>query len=651
MEPRSHSTRTNPFVLGWRKSLRYYLWTASLAVLVIGCNVAVLWANIHTFRLGYAIIHSNTRFLTDDNFIAVIHQVGGLLDYATRALSALALSQLWCRRLCESVAGIGLAELQTLEIPTSVFSIGIVFTNLIRRNLPSATPTYIFIMISGIMLHTYATAIVTLSVPTLDTLYYPPRSFSYVERPFLSDQNPEKLCKSPKVKGCLGATMAANTMVGVLLFDTDGADPTQWTIVNTEYSFGLTMYNFLGPSNNLNLTAGAALIGNNMGTLDGLLNSDASAPDLYDSVAFNVTVNTTIPIVISQCIKLEWPVVSNLTIDNHTYHLPIPVSLLDAENIVGQVTTDDISMVVSYRSANSSSNIHCAINLGLRNGSMRIESSATDPKTYAHALFEPWGWTNASTELSRAQIPIGPFARVWLEGMGWSSTPTRNEMSTFLSASVQDAGLNSTSQDFVDGTPFADEYMLVMLASGISTAFPPEIPPSDSHTDRQNISTRSYTLSKTEYYVGRRSPLRYFLAVIIYYNCMFVCWCLYVIFGYRRGWFPDWTERSALACLALSSPPEKKCRESADGEVRKKVYQELRLSLKNGDKMGEVCLTYWIGGEVDYERQRPSASSQLTAQAIIRFTTTEVLKKDRLSGSSSGRIAWPSPTAVQTPLL
>lgn len=563
------------------KDWRTYL-LIILALFALAVDAAVLYVNMRTYRLGLTLKLVVGFSLGDKDIITVINILAKILEGITALIAGWTLTQLWSRRLCNGKTGAGLAELQSLSIFQSISTMCKVLIHLIRRRFISMAGLFILLLFSATALQLYSTAVVTLSVPVLQPVPDDLSSYAYVDLPFMSQPTYGTPCNNPAFsprhsEACLGNLFISNAMSDIINFQFP--DPTVntthpfWQKFTTSYSSnnGAQVENIVGPFNSVDMSDGSILFGQNLATLNSIamLFQDSTR----NATGFFASVNTTLPILTTQCMSLEQTgPVNKLTIANFTYDLPTPIPLLDDGFAMGQVTNDNMSLILSLQLDNTTANVHCATRFSLREGEINVEGQPTLMSRQAEDIEN---WVALQALMSSGLQPIGDFATVWLNGMGWGSTPSQNGMSRFISSAALTVGTGANSSA---STNFIEYYISAMLASGVGLGFPSE-QWAEADRTRLNLtySARECSVTRTQYYLGTRSELRAGLMFIVFFDMFFLFWCLWVILSGHR-WMPDWTNPAALACTAVCSPSIAACKESCSGQIQPEVWK-IRLAL------------------------------------------------------------------------
>ena len=549
------------------RSLIYHqrtYWIVLLAFFPLSTDLIVLFVTFHKFKFGAQVVGQNWP-IHDSSITQIISVLSTLLRAITAYLGGLAITQLWAREVFQQrPGGKGgtLAELQSLGVFQSTPVMIIAFWHFVNGRFYPRWIPWMFSLISAIFILLYPTALITLGSPTLTRVQNSLTTYQYTDLPFMTNPGYCGRCSGvDSHEACLGNLIAGSAMTDIGSFDPTLApfpiiSPPQnplWMALRTAYSTFTTIQvsSNLGPLNNIDMSSGAILMAQNFGTLERLLADGGKTPpthkSVFDSAAFSIGVNTTTPFLISQCIIIEQNgiEVSAITIRNATYHLPTPVALVNERSVVAQITSDNMTLIISFKPDGTSDNIHCAIRLGLRLGRVFINGASS---ISAYPFEDPWDWGDLSRMEKNRLSPIGDFAAVWLRGMGWNGTAVRNSVSEVLTSSRLSVGTDSIDNNNVMDKGFAEYYTLAMLSGGINIAFPQET--LDPTASEGTLATRSYQVTKTQYYVGLITPSRRFWIFAIFFNFIFILVCLVIIFV-LGGWLPDWTEPITLLCTTL----------------------------------------------------------------------------------------------------
>lgn len=552
-----------------------------LAALQLSCNAGILFATIQTHQFGAHILKDNwwiSWWISDHNVISIVEFFSKVLVAITALLAGWASSQFWGRRLCDPGSSAGIAELQSLDAFNSIITVPKVINHVARNHYISVRKLYGLLAVCAILLHPYSTALVTLVTPVVHPIEDSSGSYSFNRSDFMTNYGYNDPCFSyeddPSGKEtCLSRTLVASAQEDIQNYDSSYrfTEPSQYTNGNVWRESWIN-YNFItvivghiyfGLIDNSSQASGVAMYGINAATAEAASrgfalddDDDNELPSLWDSVDTRVQVDTTIPVLTSQCIQENTTAdTSSITIRNDTFLLPIPVPSLDDGQIVTQMASDNATFVLSLGAINGTSKKHCAIHLFFQNTTLDIFGGSIIPyslvptQIYIDQASNPWDY-GVFTDWTQNGQYLTTFSRAWSEGMGWSVNPSTSSLTKLLSKSPILADSPLKSKQSHDPLEF---YTLVLLSSGISAAFPREV--SVGKSNHRNISTRNYTVIKEEYYIGFRSPLRSFLMFIIVFDSIFVLGCLIIIM--QQGWHPDWADPTILLCAALQSHSNK----------------------------------------------------------------------------------------------
>ncbi|KAJ3486181.1 hypothetical protein NLI96_g4405 [Meripilus lineatus] len=409
-----------------------------LGVSHIACNVVILFVVFRGYRFGNR-IGKDSWWITDNSMLAVLQPCSNILYTVTALLGGWAMSHLWSRRLSSRSAA-GLAEMQSFQIYGSIPTILSSIVHIFNGHYISAQWLYAAVIISAILLQFYTAAIVTLITPSPTIVKHPQAYDSVLDAPFMSSQGyGYSRCVSPLalpevVNACREIMLSGTALIDIEHFDgaihwTNQDSP--WVEVDTSYSLPGRFVSAavpLGPYNNYNFSDGAQLYGINMATVERMSNID----NIWNSFSFSILVYTHLPILTCLCAR-QGPATANISsIDIHgtTYMLSTPVPPLEGGQIVAQVTSNNMTLVISIPSSRQpTSNIHCAINLTLQLLELEIVGTsntglASMPLGASGTLlvYPPFEHQNISEPTPQ---PIRDFADVWLQGLGWGSTATQ----------------------------------------------------------------------------------------------------------------------------------------------------------------------------------------------------------------------------------
>ncbi|KAJ3485924.1 hypothetical protein NLI96_g4600 [Meripilus lineatus] len=536
--------------------------TLILALTPILFDIGVLFVTFHKFKFGAQFTGQNWP-VHDASVIQIISIVATLLRAVVAYVGAVTISQIWAHSVVDAGERRGtLAELQCLGLFQSTSTTIVTFHHLLRGRLRLV---WLLALICSIHVLLYPTAFITLGTPTITTVTDHLTTYQYTDLPFMTNPGYGDRCNGESaVSPCIGNLMAGSAMLDVGTFDPNlkpiplvtAPDNPLWMALRTGYSTFTTIQVWmnLGPLNNFDMTSGAILLAQNFGTLERLLQDGGMTPapsrSIFDAAAFSIDVNTTVPFIISRCDLAEQngPASSNFTIAGSVYSVPTPVPLVNNSSVIAQVTIDGMALLISFKPDGTNSNIHCAINLGLRPGRLSISSTTS---IVSAPLENPWDWGDLSKVITKGNLhPIADFASVWLRGMGWGSSAVHNSVSEILTSSQLSVGTGSALNRNVTNKRFAEYYTLAILSGGINIAFPPErLNPSLS---AGNTATRSFQETKTQFYLGLITPARIFWILTIIFNILFMFACI-VIRLHKPRWLPNWCDPLTLLCTTLRS--------------------------------------------------------------------------------------------------
>lgn len=518
----------------------------------IALNVFVAFMAISTKSFGSQVLEPNRWYLSDNNIVTICNIVATVLNIMTMTLATQATSRIWNRRVRSDVGeGAGLAELQTLGIFQSFMTLYTSVMHLLRNRYIGARDLYIFLAFGAIFQHLYTTALVSLINPTLTSVRLPPRSYRFQSLPFMEQPGFGDRCRtlsnSVYREACLQIMLSGNTLIDVNNYNGRSLrgeiyDGSLWAGVNITFTTkGFIAGRLpLGPLNNEDLSDGSALFGLNIGTIERLISFGTDEGAIWDSIHSAVTVKTAVPILTSQCTSLPYAGNTGTRIVHihcRDYYLLVPVPDLDEGEVTGQVTQDATTLLLSFGDNATSSNIHCAVNLKLTMMNIKLVSDASNELFFATIPDDPWklGDINKLESPQGDFTPLKNFAKIWLGGLGWSESPTRSSLATFLGRLPIGSDLDPPA--YPSDNKFLEYYTLVMLASGISAAFPPE---TDSNQASTKSSLREFHAQKQEFYIGITTKRQYAFLIILALNAIYLIYFAVEIVSH--GWFPDWTD-------------------------------------------------------------------------------------------------------------
>ncbi|KAJ3486180.1 hypothetical protein NLI96_g4404 [Meripilus lineatus] len=550
--------RLKPHKAPWRTVL-----LLALGVFQVACNVAIIFVASTTYRFGNR-IGKESWWITDNLMLSVIEPCSKLLYAITALLGGWAMSHLWCRRLRNHSAA-GLAELQSFHIYQSIPTILSSITHFFNGHYISAQWLYAAVITSAVLFQFYTTAIVTLITPSVTIVKHTTRSYYFLERPFMSSSSYGRRCPSLRVttdaiRACLEITLSGTAFIDAEHFDgsISWESDSPWVEVDTSYTSPGRFVSAaipLGPVNNHNFSDGAMLYGINMATVERMSNETSN---MWNSFSFEINVSTRLPVLTSQCVRQDPgnTTLSSINIHDTSYTLSTPVPSLTPGTIVGQVTSDNMTLVISIPSSQQpTSNIHCAVNLALQND-VNLTIAGTDsaelPVTATELLLVYPSGVSPGNQKAPTNIPephsIREFADVWLSGLGWSGSPTSSAAALVDFLGAMPVGTGGLEPVFTSQS--LESYILVMLSNGIGAAFPPEDQPtSDELGDPTSALERTYRFYKSEYFLGISSKWQYVYVGIIVLDSVFVILCTATILA--SGWFPDFTDPVTFARAAV----------------------------------------------------------------------------------------------------
>ena len=149
------------------KDVRTYILIICFSITMCS-NVLVLYYWIKTQRFGISITDGRWRYIDDGNAIAILGVWAQVLQIFTMLLGGWAISQLWSRQVIDKTEGGTLAELQAMGIFTSAGALAVAWIHLFQSRFSSGNLLRLMIplLIAAFILQYYATAFLTLVVPT-----------------------------------------------------------------------------------------------------------------------------------------------------------------------------------------------------------------------------------------------------------------------------------------------------------------------------------------------------------------------------------------------------------------------------------------------------------------------------------------------------
>lgn len=561
----------------WRTAL-----LISLAGIHIFCNLAVLFVSFHRYRFGFQIT-KDTWWITDKALLSVVEPFSNILYAITSLLGGWALSHLWSIRLGDNSSA-GLAEMQSFQIYQSIPTILSSMRHILRRHYISAQWLYAAVIISAILFQFYTTAIITLITPSISSVEHE-RNYTFAKEPFMASPGYGTRCSSPQMssnmtKACLGLTLSGTAFIDIEQFsgktshDTVTEVGTSYTTPNRSVSAALLLQYINGTAGGAN---GSMLFGINLATVERVA---LESSDIWNSFSFEISIETRLPALTCRC-ALQDPNTSNISSVNifgTSYTLLNSIPDLEHGQVTGQVTTDNMTLIISIPSSEYKRNVHCMVKLSLTNSSMSItgvsHNPGTDPESIA--LRSLIVTSQAPISCPTTYHEIRAFADIWLLGPGWSSNATFGAAALvdFLGAMPVATG----GSQYVSGSQSLESYILVMLANGIGAAFSPESMPSDNSS---SSPTRRYRLIKSEYVLGITSRWQYIYIVIVILDTLFVLLCASIILS--SGWFPDFTDPVTFARAAVYGGSGIAFRNSGDVDDNPLFPPESSVPLVHGE--------------------------------------------------------------------
>ncbi|KAJ3480514.1 hypothetical protein NLI96_g8297 [Meripilus lineatus] len=550
----------------------------TLVVFHLGCNATIIWASLHTFRLGAAIIQ-DVLPVSDNRILSVINTVAKVLSITSAMIGGIAASHLWSRRLSKPGSSAGLAELQSLTIFQSVPTIYRSIQHLLAGRYISARWMYAAVIMSAILLQVYSIAISGLITPALtNTTQTRTQEIVYGSNigPITNCvlTGPESTCLDIALSSkTLSDAMAANTY-GLVQWLLSANNTSSWMGVGSTFNIpGLVVQALfpVGPINGKTLSDGGALWGVDLDSVLGVISiRDKSEPpeprSTWDATYFIANFTSLQPSLQCLC-GTDSNNVSHITIHNNQYTLASPI-LFSVDNegeIAGRLTDDNSTLVLAFAPPSSSTNdtsvTYCAMQLRFYNMSMLIAGAPSNTLLVDDTMLVTY-YEDAS-DLSRLipggtpPLPLIPFATRWLRGLGWDNRPVQSP----IVQTLQQAPLGTDIDNGEDPSNklFLEYLILVMVANGISSIFATLLI-EDSQATASTTggsspnATIQFDLIKTQYFIGANTTFQAFFLFIIFLDSVFVLLCFLTILW--DGWYPDLSNPVSLVQVALcSSPP------------------------------------------------------------------------------------------------
>ncbi|KAK7686641.1 hypothetical protein QCA50_010241 [Cerrena zonata] len=524
-----------------------------------------------------------------NNIITLVGVWAKVLESITVLLTGWALSQKWSRTLdaSGSTVGANFTGLQSLDIFASFGTLLQTTYSLVterRHSTSIGTVSFVSCIVSAFILQLYPTAVTTLAVPILwnatKSSYFPPAG------PFMSNHLSGTPCAAEEFqrqKHCLGDWNAVTAASNVLTLKQSLPSFSQRPNGYSESPFQST------PSSSWVLQTynpveqyQYRMVGQNYGLVGGVL--DALYSDLIgvDPTGIFTQVPTSLPVLYCFCAPMDQAShQTRIVIAGVTYEVPIPIPILKIGTIAAQVTTNDMSLIMTYPSTSPSFNVHCALNL-----------SITDPDNYSLTQISFWqppeAFPNSSPRsivfadafLSkydelRIQKPIKTFADVWLKSLGWGAQPSRNYVDAIVGTPLL---FHDNASD--PAVPF-ELYSMVMMIDAVNRGFPTfrEV---ETEVPIPQLASAQYVI--TQYHIGARTATRLLSCGVLVLDILVLIWCLRIILV-GEEWLPDWSDPVALACTAIASPSIPVCKQNSGGDLGKDVWQ-LQLGVRKSRSGG-----------------------------------------------------------------
>ncbi|KAK7681549.1 hypothetical protein QCA50_015281 [Cerrena zonata] len=546
------------------------------AIFSVGSNVAIILCWVHELHFGTSITDGRWRYIDDGNAIALLGFWAQFLQIITVVLGGWAVAQMWARRSVNE--GASIVGLQSLGVFSSLGSLLLAYWHIWKRRYPRSSLLFLYIplIICATLLQYYATAVLTLIVPTFHEVTEP-RSIPAQTLPYMSEPAASTPCMNltgPSLEDCLGNWYSQVTTGNILIFGTtspssatfDGEQlPPAWRPI-----WGVT-----GPD----MTSIALLTRPNPSVIFGV----AASRDFTDSIAFSANIPAIIPTITTQCAMVNQTTnVTQVNIADVRYQVPLGIPVLPSGSLAGQLTTNNSTLLITYSTNTPSTNVHCALNLSLSDGSrstVALTSIANQTGRFADYFGQDPDILNSDGTLGKVNFwPVGLLASLWLRGMGWSAVPANDALSRYLSTLDLTVGTKPhfTNRNVLIANTY-EAYTLFLLAGNIDVGFPPW------RNDTSNTLQQTYQLHKTQLLTGARTVSRYIALVVVGLDILFVLWSTgMVVFG--GGWLPDWSDPAVLICTALASKRNNIWDDSSRGEIQENAWKRLITYRTESDK-------------------------------------------------------------------
>ena len=532
-----------------------------LSSLVVTTNLSILIIYMKTWSFGPSITYST--FYNDANIVTAIGLWAKVSEALTITLTGWALTQMWSRDLIQGGTASGFFGLQALNMFSSLGSLFRTIYCLARgRYSPGTWPmSYVPWILSACILQLYPTAITTLAVPivwsTMHTSSYPISS-----APFMS-VTPTDLglfCdRYISDEACLRDHYLWQAAAGALRCQLD--DITMSPSVTWRYG---------------NITVGDhnwfVFVGGNRFIFNTILDLYFSDPN-GSPIRLAATVPAKIPVLSAQCgtINHQADNRSSISIARTVYEVPIPIPVLETGTIAAQITTDNVTLIITYPSPIESTNVHCALNISMFDSDVSSfyvslpQTGYGDDAEFKSGVLPDFTWRTLPESVRLYQTPIKDSVDRWLELVGWSATPNL----TPISEAVSHFSLG-TNYERDNGAPL-ELCTAQMLIDALSHGFPG---PSTNGTSSESLTAewQSFTYDKEQYYIGARTTTRILSCIVIALDTLIVIWSLLTIIGVER-WLPDWSDPVTLACIGIASPCIDVCRKGSGGQLKSEVWK------------------------------------------------------------------------------
>ena len=195
----------------------------SCAIFSLGSNVAIIICWVKELHFGTSITDGRWRYIDDGNAIALLGFWAQFLQIITVVLGGWAVAQIWARRVVDNNAS--LVGLQSLGVFSSIGSLLLAYWHLWKRRYARAVLLLIYIplLFCATVLQYYATAVITLAVPTfhevVETRTIPAQTLPFMSEP--AAMTPCANLTGPNLDDCLGNWYSQVTTPNILILGTD----------------------------------------------------------------------------------------------------------------------------------------------------------------------------------------------------------------------------------------------------------------------------------------------------------------------------------------------------------------------------------------------------------------------------------------------